>query len=68
MLKLMTTTDGDGRVAHPGLTISVYRLDLVTGQRTQVRPPRHVPPSDELPLNLAFPPCECHRCAGQVNR
>ncbi|WP_159039630.1 hypothetical protein [Streptomyces sp. TP-A0356] len=64
----MRTTGSDDKTTHPGLTISVYRLDPATGQRTPLRPARHVPPADEPAFSLAFPPCECPRCAGRVNR
>lgn len=46
---------------HPGLTITVYRVDPKTMERTPVRS-RSLPPAKEPVFSLAFPPCECSRC------
>ncbi|MFE2533062.1 hypothetical protein [Streptomyces sp. NPDC059371] len=55
----MTDTSSDS--LHPGLTITVYRVDPVTMERTPVHS-RSLPPADEPSFSLAFPPCECSRC------
>ncbi|WP_328449870.1 hypothetical protein OG780_19345 [Streptomyces sp. NBC_00386] len=55
----MTATGSDSM--HPGLTITVYRVDPKTMERTPVRS-RSLPPAKEPVFSLAFPPCECSRC------
>ncbi|MFF3817139.1 hypothetical protein [Streptomyces bluensis] len=60
----MTTTERN-QPDHPGLTIAVYRIDPVTLVRTPVRARRTVPPIDNPPLNLAFPPCRCPGCCAR---
>ncbi|MEU9402960.1 hypothetical protein [Streptomyces sp. SID4985] len=56
----MLTTQGD-EGSHPGLTIKVYRVNPETGQRTVVRPTRHVQPARDIPFSQSFPPCACPR-------
>ncbi|MFF4541058.1 hypothetical protein [Streptomyces aureus] len=46
---------------HPGLTITVYRVNPATMERTPVQS-RSVPPAEEPAFSLAFAPCECSRC------
>lgn len=46
---------------HPGLTITVYRVDPETMERTPVCS-RSLPPADEPVFSMAFPPCRCFRC------
>ncbi|MFI9772048.1 hypothetical protein ACIHJG_35085 [Streptomyces sp. NPDC052415] len=54
-------TDTGGQAAHPGITVSVYRINPETLKRTHVSS-RKLPALDDPVLNLAFPPCECPRC------
>lgn len=53
--------------AHPGLTISVYRVDPRTLTRTPAVA-RMLPASEEPVMSLAYPPCACPRCAGPGKR
>ncbi|MGW1137931.1 hypothetical protein [Streptomyces zhihengii] len=56
----MTTPQSD--TPQHGLTVSVYRADPETGDRTSVQEQRFLP-ADETPvMHLAFPPCACPRC------
>ncbi|WP_369243654.1 hypothetical protein [Streptomyces sp. R41] len=55
----MTDTGSDSM--HPGLTITVYRVDPETMKRTPVYS-RSLSPADEPVFSLAFPPCRCFRC------
>ncbi|MET9107179.1 hypothetical protein [Streptomyces zhihengii] len=56
----MTTPQSD--TPQHGLTVSVYRVDPETGDRTSVQEQRFLP-ADETPvMHLAFPPCACPRC------
>jgi hypothetical protein len=57
----VTTTDGG--IAHPGLTISVYRVNPSTLDRTKAVE-RVLPAAEEPVMSHAFPPCECPRCTG----
>jgi hypothetical protein len=52
---------------HPGLRISVYRVDPRTMKRTPIRAGT-LPAADDVIFNMAFPPCECPRCRGTGNR
>lgn len=53
-------TDTGDKIEHPGLTISVYRINSTTLERT--RPvTRVLPAADEPVISLVFPPCECPR-------
>lgn len=54
-------TDTGSESAHPGLTISVYRINPATLERTPVRT-RTLAPLDMPVMSLAFPPCECPQC------
>lgn len=50
--------------AHPGLTITVYRIGS-WGRRVVVRPERTYEPGadDSVIANpVGYPPCECPRC------
>ncbi|GAA3766706.1 hypothetical protein [Streptomyces chiangmaiensis] len=55
----MTDTGSD--TAHPGLIITVYRVNPETLKRTPVSS-SVVPAANHVAMNLAFPPCECPRC------
>ncbi|GGT44696.1 hypothetical protein GCM10010271_55950 [Streptomyces kurssanovii] len=56
----MTT---DGGTQHPGLTISVYRVNPHTLDRTEAME-RVLPASEEPVMSHAYPPCGCPRCSG----
>ena len=61
-------TDTGSNATHPGLTITVYRVNSETLERTPLGS-RTLPAVDEPVINLAFPPCECPRCkAGTAAR
>jgi hypothetical protein len=55
----VTETGSD--IAHPGITVSVYRINPQTLERTPISS-RALPASDHAVISLAFPPCECPRC------
>ncbi|MFF1743239.1 hypothetical protein [Streptomyces mirabilis] len=55
----MTDTGSDSM--HPGLTLTVYRVNPETMERTPVCS-RVLPPADEAVFSMAFPPCGCSRC------
>ncbi|WP_143674238.1 MULTISPECIES: hypothetical protein [Streptomyces] len=55
----MTDTGSDSM--HPGLTITVYRVNPETMERTPIRS-RALPPADQPVSSLAYPPCACSRC------
>ncbi|MEU9015374.1 hypothetical protein AB0D12_37800 [Streptomyces sp. NPDC048479] len=55
------TTTGSGK-GHPGLAISVYRVDPQTHVRTPVKA-RVLPAAEEPPFSMAYPPCDCPRCS-----
>ncbi|MFD8812299.1 hypothetical protein ACFV23_12670 [Streptomyces sp. NPDC059627] len=44
------------------MTIEVYRVNPVTGARTQVRTKSTVKPSDVPDLSSGYPPCACPHC------
>lgn len=46
------------------MTITVYRVNLATGERTEVSRTRVAPDKDGSMPNspLDFPPCSCPRC------
>lgn len=54
-------TDTGSEITHPGLTVSVYRINPQTLERSPVHT-RTLAPLDEPVMNLAFPPCQCPRC------
>jgi hypothetical protein len=45
-----------------GLTIAVYRVNPVTGERTTVKESTRVPADDHPIMTGVFPPCECPKC------
>ena len=55
----MTDTGSD--IEHPGLTITVYRINGATLERTPMGSRTLLPPAEPA-MSLAFPPCECPRC------
>jgi len=55
------TTTGSGK-DHPGLAISVYRVDPKTKVRTPVKA-CVLPAVESLPFSIAYPPCACPRCS-----
>ncbi|MGW6458040.1 hypothetical protein ACWF94_19365 [Streptomyces sp. NPDC055078] len=54
------TTTGDG-TARKDLTISVYRVDPKTLDRTPVKS-CVLPPAEVPMMSQAYPPCRCTRC------
>ncbi|GAA2258080.1 hypothetical protein GCM10010145_28030 [Streptomyces ruber] len=46
------------------MTIAVYRIDPVTGTRTQVREKHTVKPAEVPDATSVLPPCSCSRCVG----
>ncbi|MER6531367.1 hypothetical protein [Streptomyces sp. NPDC001508] len=54
-------TDTGSETTPPGITVSVYRINPETLQRTPVHT-RTLAPLDVPVFNLEFPPCECPRC------
>ena len=54
-------TDTGSETMHPGLTITVYRINPESLKRTLIGS-RVIPPADEAVISLAFPPCECLQC------
>ncbi|MGW0553241.1 hypothetical protein ACWDZ6_03335 [Streptomyces sp. NPDC002926] len=60
------TTTGSGK-DHPGLAISVYRVDPKTNARTPVKTCA-LPAAEELPFSMAYPPCACPRCSNARTR
>ncbi|WP_156727321.1 hypothetical protein [Streptomyces apocyni] len=53
--------------AHPGLTITVYRVNSGTMARTSGYT-RVLAPAERPPETLAYPPCECACCARKGTR
>ncbi|MFF9324055.1 hypothetical protein ACF1AY_04980 [Streptomyces sp. NPDC014776] len=62
----MTTTGSNGGM-HPGLTITIYRVNPQTLARTRPRT-RVIEPADGPAESLVFPPCECPRCSDRPDR
>ncbi|MFF3327820.1 hypothetical protein [Streptomyces sp. NPDC002889] len=56
------TTTGSG-TPNPGLTISIYRVDPRTLERSPAVA-RMLPASDEPVMTSAYPPCACPHCTG----
>ncbi|MGW2563180.1 hypothetical protein ACWCXB_28930 [Streptomyces sp. NPDC001514] len=56
------TTTGNG-ASHPGLAISVYRVNPETKVRTPVKECT-LPAADQPAFSLAYPACACARCLG----
>lgn len=58
---LKDVTETGSEITHPGLTITVYRVNPETMKRTPATS-RVLPASDHAEISLAFPPCKCPRC------
>ncbi|MEU3836154.1 hypothetical protein [Streptomyces microflavus] len=54
------TTKGSG-TPRPGLTITIYRVDGETGDRTPVKQ-YETTPAEQPEASHALPPCTCPRC------
>ncbi|WKX13018.1 hypothetical protein [Streptomyces sp. NL15-2K] len=50
------------------MTIEVYRINPVTGVRTQVRAKRTVKPAEVPEVRQTYPACSCPRCVDAAIR
>lgn len=51
--------------AHPGLTITVYRVDPATGARSGQQVTQVLRPSSAPLMSSTWPACDCKRCGGR---
>ena len=57
----MPSSNATGTPAHPGMTITVYKVDPTTGARSGQQTTTVQRPSEAPPMNSGYPPCECPR-------